>query len=109
MSTSDKSTKVVVQVGPADNPYAKIIVREKRKRLRDRRKLQTYIARDLRKGVADRRQSKTQTPFQVKRKVADRRKINTYVADERRSGIADRRNRKRFLPPLWEVVVVDPK
>ena len=55
MSTSENPKQVIVKVGPPDNPYAKIIVPEKRKRLEDRRKLHTYIADDSRNGLADRR------------------------------------------------------
>ena len=39
-------------------PYAKIIVPEKRKQPNDRRKSNTYVAADRRKGFADRRNQK---------------------------------------------------
>lgn len=107
MGNSENSKQAVVEVGPANNPYAKIIVPEKRNCLKDRRKLHTYVAEDLRNGLSDRRKCNTQDPLHVKRDIEDRRKIYTYVADDRRSGIAERRNRRRFLPPLWEVVVAD--
>jgi hypothetical protein len=55
MGNSENPKQVIVKVGPPNNPYAKIIVPEKRKRLEDRRKLHTYIANDLRNGLADRR------------------------------------------------------
>lgn len=41
-----------------DKPYAKIIVPEKRKGQKDRRKLHTYFADDRRAGFADRRNRK---------------------------------------------------
>jgi hypothetical protein len=55
MGNSENPKQVIVKIGPPNHPYAKIIVPEKRKRLKDRRKLHTYIADDLRNGLADRR------------------------------------------------------
>jgi hypothetical protein len=107
MDDSENLGEVVVEVGPPDNPYAKIIIPEKRKRSRDRRKLHTYIAKDLRNGVVDRRNCIPRNPLHLKRAIKDRRKTNIFVAHDRRSGIADRRNLRRYLPPLWEVVVDD--
>ena len=107
MEKSRNSKQVIVEVGPSNKPYAKIIVPEKRKKLKDRRKLHTYIANDLRKGSADRRRCQNEDSRYLRRGVEDRRITNTYVADDRRSGIADRRNRKRFRPPLWQVIVSD--
>ena len=52
-----KSEKVVIKVGPQDNPYAKIVRTERRISLKDRRILNTYIANDKRNGIADRRKS----------------------------------------------------
>ena len=59
MGNSDNPKQVIVKVGPPNNPYARIIVPEKRKRLKDRRKLHTYIANDSRSGLADRRKLNT--------------------------------------------------
>jgi hypothetical protein len=50
-----KSKKVVIKVGPPGNPYAKIMLTERRISLKDRRSLNTYIAADKRNGIADRR------------------------------------------------------
>ncbi len=47
--------KVVVIIGPSDNPYAKILLPEKRKGLKDRRKIHTYVAKDRRSGIVERR------------------------------------------------------
>lgn len=105
MDHSENRKQAVVEVGPYGKSYAKIFVSEKRQNQKDRRKIYTYIADDLRKGVADRRRYRTQHPHFRRRELEDRRQTNTYIADDRRSGIADRRNRKRFLPPWWQVIV----
>jgi len=55
MSKSRKLEKVVIMVGPPDNPYGKIMRTERRLGSRDRRKSNTYIAYDRRAGAADRR------------------------------------------------------
>jgi hypothetical protein len=47
--------KVVIKRGPSNNPYAKIILPEKRTGPKERRKLYTYIADDRRSGIEDRR------------------------------------------------------
>jgi hypothetical protein len=47
--------KVVIERGPFNNPYAKIILTEKRTGPKERRKLSTYIADDRRSGIASRR------------------------------------------------------
>lgn len=107
MEKSRNSKQIVVEVGPPDKPYAKIIIPEKRKNLEDRRKLHTYIANDLRTGAPDRRKCQNEDSCYLRSVIEDRRITNTYVADDRRSGLADRRHRKRFRPPLWQVVVSD--
>ena len=107
MDYSGKSKKVVVRIGSSDRSHIKVVVPEKRKHLNDRRKLYTYLADDLRNGLADRRKHHTHLPIFRRRDSEDRRIIHTYLADDRRSGIADRRNRKRFLPPWWRMVVSD--
>ena len=55
MKETEKGRKVVIEIGPSNNPYAKIILPEKRKGPKDRRKLHTYIADDRRSGKANRR------------------------------------------------------
>jgi hypothetical protein len=94
---------------PSDEPSARRIVLEKRKRRKDRRKLQTYIADDLRNGIADRRRPPVQEQNCASSEIEDRRQTHTYVADDQRSGIADRRRSKRFLLPLRRVVVYCPQ
>jgi hypothetical protein len=47
--------KVVIERGPSNYPYAKIILPEKRTGPKERRKLYTYIADDRRCGIASRR------------------------------------------------------
>ena len=89
MAKSKNSGKVVIKVGPTGTPYAKIMRTERRLGLRDRRRLNTYIANDRRSGLSNRRK-----PFghRLKRlRTKDRRQMNTYIAKDRRSGIADRR------------------
>ena len=105
MDYFENSKKVISKIRPSSRPHAKIIAPEKRKRLNDRRKLHTYLADDLRKGLADRRRHHAQNPSFRRRDFEDRRRTYTYLADDRRSGIADRRNRRRFLPPWWRMVV----
>lgn len=55
MDKVKKPEKVVIVVGPLNNPYGKIIQSERRFRTEDRRRLYTYIADDRREGFADRR------------------------------------------------------
>jgi hypothetical protein len=57
MSKSKKRNETTLKIGPPDKPYAKLIVKERRVRLNDRRKLHTYIADDKRSGIADRRKN----------------------------------------------------
>jgi hypothetical protein len=52
-----KRKKVVLEVGPPDKPYAKIIISDKRFGQTDRRNLHTYVAKDRRSGIADRRKN----------------------------------------------------
>ena len=99
MERTSNSEKVVIKVGPPGNPYAKIIRGERRLGIRDRRRLNTYIAKDRRGGLPNRR--KPIVPRLRRLKTEDRRQSHTYVAKDRRSGIADRRNPKRCLPPWW--------
>ena len=55
MEGSDEKRQVVITRGPASEPFAKIIIAEKRKGSKDRRKINTFIANDRRNGIADRR------------------------------------------------------
>ena len=55
MKETEKGRQVVIEVGPDNNPYAKIILPEKRIGPKDRRTLHTYIADDRRSGIASRR------------------------------------------------------
>jgi hypothetical protein len=50
MEDFSKSEKVFINVGPPGNPYAKIMRTERRLGLKDRRRLNTYIANDRRGG-----------------------------------------------------------
>ena len=66
----------------------------------DRRRLNTYIFRDQRSGVADRRADtfelikRFQFGYKRQRRLAnsDRRRLNTFIMKDRRSGVADRRS-----------------
>ncbi len=89
MEKSKNSEQVAVKVGPPGNPYAKIIRKERRSGLRDRRGLNTYIADDRRCGLSNRR--KPIAHRWRKLRTEDRRQSHTYIAKDRRSGIADRR------------------
>ena len=60
MPKNRKKREIVLKIGPSDRPYAKLYVKEKRKGLEDRRKLQTYIANDRRSGIADRRKDRNE-------------------------------------------------
>jgi hypothetical protein len=48
---------VVITIGPPDNPYAEILLPDKRIGENDRRMSPTLVAQDRRSGVADRRNS----------------------------------------------------
>jgi hypothetical protein len=56
MERGDEKQRVVITRGPASEPYAKIIIVEKRKATKDRRQSNTFIANDKRSGIADRRE-----------------------------------------------------
>ena len=66
----------------------------------DRRKVKTYILKDRRSGIADRRAKTSEIIkrflFGYKRERrqhnSDRRKLNTFLVMDRRSGMADRRS-----------------
>ena len=58
MERSHDKGQVVITRGTDSKPYAKIIITEKRRAAKDRRKINTYIANDRRSGIADRRKSK---------------------------------------------------
>ena len=47
--------RVVITIGPSDNPYAQVFLPDKRKGRKDRRELDTYIVKDRRSGIVDRR------------------------------------------------------
>jgi hypothetical protein len=55
MKETEKGRQVVIEIGPSINPYAKIILPEKRTGTKERPKLHTYIADDRRSGKANRR------------------------------------------------------
>lgn len=55
MKETEKGRQVVIEIGPSNNPYAKIILPEKRTGPEERRNLHTYIADDRRSGKANRR------------------------------------------------------
>ena len=73
---------------------------DRRVNSKERRRLNTYVFRDRRSGLADKR---SKTPELIKRLIfghrcerrranSDRRKLNTFIMKDRRSGIADRRS-----------------
>ena len=62
MDKVKKSEKVVLTLGPPNNPYGKIIRIERRFGMEDRRRLYTYIADDRREGFADRRDNERFSP-----------------------------------------------
>jgi hypothetical protein len=74
---------------------------DRRTNINDRRKLRTYIAKDRRSGVVDRRMKLSTLLENIPKILSDerrknqngRRKLCTYIANDRRSGIADRRSR----------------
>ena len=55
MDRNEEKRQIVIERGPPSQPYAKIILPEKRKGSKDRRKTTTFIADDRRSGIADRR------------------------------------------------------
>ncbi len=55
MEEIEKGRQVVIEIGPSNNPYAKIILPEKRIGSEDRRTQHTFIADDRRSGIANRR------------------------------------------------------
>ena len=89
MERTSNSEKVVIKVGPPGNPYAKIIRGERRFGIRDRRRLNTYLANDRRGGFSDRRKPIVSRLRRLN--TEDRRQSHTYIAKDRRSGIAERR------------------
>ena len=54
MKETEKGRQFVIEEGPDNNPYAKIILSEKWIGPKDRRTLHTYIADDRRSGIASR-------------------------------------------------------
>ena len=58
MERRNEKKKVVIERGPASEPYAKIIITEKRKGSKERRKTNTFIENDRRSGIADRRKQR---------------------------------------------------
>jgi hypothetical protein len=59
MKISDNTKKVVITIGPSDNPYVKIYLPDKRSGVKDRRKSQAFIANNRRGGILDRRVSES--------------------------------------------------
>ena len=65
-----------------------------------RRKLNTYIFRDQRSGLADRRADTSELfkrflfGYKGERRMtnSDRRRLNTFIMKDRRSGVTDRRS-----------------
>jgi hypothetical protein len=57
METIAAKRKIVIESGPIGRPYAKIILQERRNSPTDRRTLHTFIAKDQRSGIADRRKN----------------------------------------------------
>jgi hypothetical protein len=55
MDKALEAKKIVIEIGPSNKPYAKLIRLDKRTGPKDRRKLYTYIAHDRRNGIANRR------------------------------------------------------
>jgi len=58
MSEAEEKAKEIIEKKPLPKPSAAKMRLEKRKRQKDRRKLNTYIADDQRSGVADRRRQR---------------------------------------------------
>jgi hypothetical protein len=49
--------KVVITIGPPDNPYAEILLPDKRTGIEDRRNSPVSVSQDRRIGVSDRREA----------------------------------------------------
>jgi len=47
--------RVVITIGPSENPYAKIFLPDNRSGEKDRRKSHAFLTQDRRSGIADRR------------------------------------------------------
>jgi len=47
--------RVVITIGPTENPYAKIFLPDNRSGEKDRRKSDAFLTQDRRSGIADRR------------------------------------------------------
>jgi len=58
MERKDENQQIIIKRGPSSKPHAKIIISERRKTLKDRLKINTYIEDDRRSGIADRRKKK---------------------------------------------------
>jgi len=65
METIAAKRKIVIESGPIGRPYAKIILQERRNSPTDRRTLHTFIAKDQRSGIADRRIITNNVPSSV--------------------------------------------
>lgn len=92
MEKLKNSGQAVIKVGPSGNRYAKIMRTERRLGLRDRRRLNTYIANDRRSGLSRR---KPIAHRDRRLRTEDRCQSHTYIAKDWRSGIADRRKLRR--------------
>ena len=55
MKNKAKKDEITITRGAPGQPYAKIILKDRRSDLKDRRTLNTYLAKDRRTGMADRR------------------------------------------------------
>jgi hypothetical protein len=55
VDTESEKDKIIIERSPADNPYAKIVSRNKLVGRKDWWKQSSYISDDRRSGVADRR------------------------------------------------------
>lgn len=58
MKNFDEIRPVVLHLEPTDEELTRLILRERRQGIKDRRKVPTYIADDRRSGIADRRKPK---------------------------------------------------
>ena len=73
---------------------------DRRVNSKERRRLNTYVFRDRRSGLANKRAKNSELikrflfgyKCERRRANSDRRKLNTYIMKDRRSGIADRRS-----------------
>lgn len=55
MKNDDEIRPVILNLEPTKEELSKVILRERRNGLQDRRMIPTYIANDRRCGIADRR------------------------------------------------------